>query len=124
MNADAYEDEYEAPPWIGTIRCGKCHGRHHAPAQVRACYAETGCSWLISVGRDEDGGEVVIECGYPTTFDARGWRCEAGHEHVRDEVRSREGWAYAEDAAEARSLTKYGTEPRDLVTGGPFRWDA
>jgi len=115
-------ETYEAPAWVGKFRCGKCKGRHHAVAQVRACCAGTACTWMIQDGVNEDGEAVIVDCGYPTTYDARGWRCEAGHEHVRDEVRHGEGWDYASDEGEAELLAKYGTEPRDMATGGAFLW--
>jgi hypothetical protein len=115
------------------IRCGKCHGRHRYPIQVQACYGVLGdvwpCSWQLEVllptgDPDEPYYEGVAECGAPSRMreDGTGYDCEAGHEHTFAEARQRAGWDYAEDADEARQLMKYGTEPRDLVTGGAFAW--
>jgi hypothetical protein len=72
------------------------------------------CTWLVEFGPEwvevewvDENGEVqcdgdlveggVRECGAPATFDARGFRCENGHEHVTAEARSAEGWSYPEE---------------------------
>ena len=92
---------------------------------------EPGCTWLVPypaywVTFDEETGEGdwmdagVEDCGAPVTETDRGWTCARGHGHVYAEVRYAEGWDYAEDAGEAELLARAGTEPRDLVTGGPF----
>jgi hypothetical protein len=95
------------------IRCGHCKGTHATVDVVRVC--STGaefwpCSWLIVVGRDEDGEEIIRECGAESWDDDRGWQCAAGHSHVRDEVRVREGWDYASDAEEAFHLRRNGID--------------
>lgn len=44
------------------------------------------CSWLIAQGRDEDGEEIIVECGATTHIVGAGWRCDAGHQHLGIEV--------------------------------------
>jgi len=114
------------------ITCGKCKELHHSAAAVRACYAGATiapCNWLVErftpgeyVG-DDWLEEVTREedCGAEAIYDDRGFTCDAGHSHVRAEIRNAEGWEYAEDADEALLLAKAGVDPRDLVTGGVFR---
>lgn len=95
---------------------------------------EPGCSWLVPdpgqwIEYESDDGEWygewtepgVRECGAKVTVTDRGYSCDNGHSHVYAEVRYTEGWDYAEDDGDAANLTKAGTEPRDLVTGGPYR---
>ena len=96
---------------------------------------EPGCGWMVEhrgqwVEYEVEPGEWygewtepgVRECGAKVTETDRGWTCDAGHGHVFMEVRHAEGWDYAEDDGDAMNLTKAGTEPRDLVTGGAYRW--
>lgn len=117
-----------------SITCGKCKELHRSAAAVRACYAGATiapCDWLVErftpgeyVGDEGDwleGVTLVEDCGAEAIYDDRGFTCDAGHSHVRAEIRNAEGWEYAEDADEASRLTKAGVEPRDLVTGGMFR---
>ena len=121
---------------MASIKCGKCRETHESIHAVRACYAgETiaPCTWLVKRTYsfvDEETGEwwggedgpVVEDCGAEAIFTDRGFECSAGHSHVFAEIRNAEGWDYAEDRGEAERLSKYGTEPRDLVTGGAFKW--
>lgn len=56
------------------------------------------CTWLVEripptrpydPENDEDPPEPqVVECGAPawTTYGGRGWRCDAGHEHLPIEI--------------------------------------
>ena len=72
-----------------------------------------------------DGPEyTVVDCGAPCTAraDGSGWDCESGHEYTTLEARHAQRWDYAEDAVEAGRLAGAGIEPRDLVTGGDFRF--
>lgn len=112
------------------MKCGKCKDGHGSVAAVKACYAGatvSACTWLVErwfhSGDPDDGGyQAVVDCGAEAIFTDRGFECAAGHSHVVAEVRSAEGWDYAEDHGEAEILAKWGTEPRDLATGGAFRW--
>ena len=81
------------------------------------------CAWVMLEGYNEDGSALLSDCGAVVTEDSRGWECAYGHRYVTAHARAAEGWDYAEDAAEAASLIKHGTEPRDLVTGRPWQWD-
>lgn len=119
-----------------TITCGKCRQTHASVDAVRACYAGATiapCTWLVErtyTFVDEETGEwwggedgpTIEDCGAEAIYTDRGFECAAGHSHVTAEIRFAEGWDYAEDAMEAAQLSKYGTEPRDLVTGGAFRY--
>lgn len=118
---------------MASIRCGKCSQTHASSIAVRACYGGSviaPCEWLVKRTHsyyDEEygwcGGEdgpSIEDCGAEAIYDDRGFACAAGHSHVNSEIRYAEGWDYAEDAEEASQLTRYGTEPRDLVTGGYF----
>lgn len=121
---------------MASITCGKCFKTHASTIAVKACYggADIGpCTWLVErtfTYEDPETGEVwgfedgpqIVDCGAETIYTNRGYECAAGHSHVNAEVRFAEGWDYAEDAEEAARLSKYGTQPRDLVTGGAFRW--
>lgn len=117
-----------------TIRCGN-HTEpttHGSVETVRACHAGaeiTTCGWLVEryVGWvDEetgqaDGSTMTVECGAECIVDERGYRCDAGHEHVTMQARAAEGWDYAEEYDEARALAFAGVEPRTMsghiVTG-------
>lgn len=106
---------------------------HASVAAVAACHAgaEVGpCGWLVErihVNYDPEGGggegwTVTEDCGAEAIFDARGYRCAAGHEHVTMEARNAEGWDYAEEYGEARDLAMAGVEPRTMsghVVTGP-----
>lgn len=116
------------------IRCGSCKRRHATAQEVLRCYVAADkiegvwpCSWLIEAALatgdpDEPYYAAVVECGAPTRMraDGTGYDCAAGHEHTDAQVMAERGMAYAEDDLEAAYLAKYGTEPRDLVTGGPW----
>lgn len=119
-----------------SIRCGKCKETHQSVHAVQSCYQGStvaACSWLVercSAYQDPETGEwlggedgpSIVECGAEAIFTDWGFECAAGHSHVRAEVRHAEGWDYAEDHGEAELLSRWGTEPRDLVTGGAFRY--
>ena len=121
---------------MAAITCGKCKATHASVAAVKACFAGATiapCNWLVERTHwyqdpetgDWWGGEdgpSIEDCGAEAIYTDRGFECAAGHSHVTAEIRWAEGWDYAEDAGEAARLTKYGTEPRDLVTGGAFRY--
>lgn len=97
-----------------TISCGKCREQHSSAEGVRKCHegAEiSSCAWLCRTGEyTEDGEQVVAECGADSWDTPRGWKCAAGHEHVNDETRTREGWDYACDEGEADQLRSYGVD--------------
>ena len=122
---------------MATITCGKCRQTHTSVAVVKACFAGAEiapCAWLVErvVGGyyvEYDGQDDWIEaytsvedCGAEAIYTDRGFECAAGHAHVTAEVRWQEGWDYAEDAEEAKRLSRAGTEPRDFATGGAFRY--
>lgn len=112
---------------MSKIKCGNCKATHGSVEAVRLCYGGATiepCYWLIEGWiEDFDGGhKAIIECGADAIYDGRGFECVAGHSHVAADVRQAEGWDYAEDRGEAAALVRAGTEPRDLVTGGAFRW--
>jgi hypothetical protein len=120
---------------MASITCGNCKATTDTAASVRACYKGdvAPCGWLVAVpGRwvdyDEWGPEYIedgeAECGAHTTITDRGWSCEAGHSYVSMQARHDEGWDYAEDDGEANNLFRAGTEPRDFLTGGPYRLGA
>lgn len=95
------------------IRCGHCQGRHGAVEVIRACAAGVEiwpCGWLVVTGRDEDGDEIIRECGAESCGDDRGYGCMAGHSHVYAEYRAIEGWEYASDALEAEALRRNGID--------------
>jgi hypothetical protein len=104
---------------MASIKCGKCGQVHTCVAAVKACHrGDTGrCNWLewerdrYGIFRDEDGTPITRECGAFAWFDERGSYCEAGHEHISEEARHREGWTYAEDVDEAVALAKAGVYP-------------
>jgi hypothetical protein len=108
-----------------SITCGNCKGTHLTVEGVRRCYAGTAhpCGWQFEARdrwgtlRDEDGGAIVRECDALSWDNGRAFVCEAGHEHVWAEARAREGWEYAEDADEARSLAKAGIMPVGMDGG-------
>lgn len=114
------------------IKCGNCGEPHSSVLTVKACHdgAEIGtCAWMVEVRdrfgpvRDEDGQQIIRDCGAETIFTETGWSCANGHGYVDMETRAREGWDYAESAEEAQSMMRHSlTEPRDLVTGGAFKW--
>lgn len=94
-------------------------GTHTTVDLVRACYLDPNtftCDWLVEVPAHwveeiEDFVDAqIVECGALAWElpDNRGWTCENGHEHIRAEVRDREGWDYAEDREEAKRLAKVG----------------
>lgn len=87
---------------------------------MRMTTDEWPCDWLIEY-RDEDGVSTR-ECGAPCRETDTGWACQRGHEHVTAQVRAEQGWDYAADPSEATLLARYGTEPRDMATGGAFQW--
>ncbi len=112
---------------MSKIKCGNCKATHGSVEAVRLCYGGATiepCYWLIEGWiEDFDGGhKAIIECGADAIYDGRGFECVAGHSHVAADVRQAEGWDYAEYRGEAAALVRAGTEPRDLVTGGAFRW--
>lgn len=80
------------------------------------------CEWLVELrGRygvetNEDGEPIILECGAWAWELAgeRGWTCEAGHEHVRCEVRDREMWDYCEDEGDAKNVARAGKRPHDM----------
>ena len=95
-----------------------CEGSHPIAAMVRVCYEARRdgawpCTWLIKVNVDEDGQDVIVECGAPTRpTDGRGSdECTAGHLHVPAEVRMEQGWDFAADRGEAEILAKAGVRP-------------
>jgi hypothetical protein len=98
---------------MASIRCGKCKKTHHSVEVVKFCYAGQvfPCDWLVRAGYDEDGQQIILECGADAVVTGRGFQCEAGHEHVTAEARTEEGWEYAEDRAEALGLVKAGVHP-------------
>ena len=89
-------------------------------AAVKACYVDDArpCDWLVKVGRDEDGQEVIRDCGANTIVTDRGWGCEAGHGHTFAEVRHAEGWTYAECEDEVKALAKAGVRGVPVAFGG------
>lgn len=101
--------------------CGQCERRHHSAEVGRRCHAGKTypCGWQIQVGLDEDGGAVIDECGAAAWDTERGWKCDAGHEHVTAEARWREGWDYAADPGEAMLLARAGVQPV-AMDGGPI----
>lgn len=115
---------------MSSIQCAQCKATHGSVEAIRCCHAGATiapCHWLVErwfdSGDPDDGGyKAEVECGAEAIYTDRGFECAAGHSHVRAEVRQAEGWDYAEDHGEAESLSRWGTEPRDLVTGGAFRW--
>jgi hypothetical protein len=95
------------------IRCGHCGNRHDSVPAVRVCAAGGHiwpCGWLLVIGRDEDGQEIIGECGAESYGDDRGYQCSAGHSHVYAEVRAAEGWDYASDPLEAEALRRNGVD--------------
>lgn len=84
--------------------------RHASVDSVRACFAGMAflCSWLVRRGWNEDGEEIIEDCGALAFETARGWHCEAGHAHVAAEVRHAEGWEYAHDEIEAERMERAG----------------
>lgn len=97
----------------GGILCGHCQGRHDSIEAVRVCAAGGelwACTWLVSVGRDEDGGEIIRECGAESYGNDRGYECAGGHSHVYAEYRAAEGWDYASDPVEAEALRRNGID--------------
>lgn len=56
----------------------------------------------------DDPWPLVRDCGAEVVFYERGWACAAGHSHVYAEVRDREGWDYAEDEGDVRTLAAAG----------------
>lgn len=115
-----------------SIICGKCRETHGSVDAIRACYAgnlhkcdwlvERTVSWFDEETGDGEGYDVIEDCGAEAIVTDRGFTCAAGHEHTYAEIRHAEGWDYAEDPDEAARLARAGTEPRDLVTAGPFRY--
>ncbi len=98
------------------IICGSCGDRHHQAATVQLCHHGLvfACPWLVQRGWDEDGQQVIAECGAAAWEHPRGFACEAGHEHIDAQTRAAEGWEYAEDAGEAANLVKAGVQPYDM----------
>lgn len=95
------------------IRCGHCKAAHANVDAVRACSTGSefwACGWLVVVGRNEDGEEIIRECGAESWSDDRGYQCAFGHSHVYAEVRGREGWDYASDAEEATHMRRNGLD--------------
>lgn len=87
------------------IRCGHCGNTHQAVDVVRACHRGAqlfDCGWLVDTREyDEDGGQIIVECGADAWQTDRGWECANGHSHVYAEVAYQEGWAYVtEDEAD------------------------
>ena len=70
------------------------HHQAQGRADVRDCYARRyafeklangqtfTCSWLYAAGYDEDGGQIIRECGAQARETDRGWECLNGHEHL------------------------------------------
>lgn len=110
--------------------CGNCKESHQSVKAIKACYRGDlhKCDWLVNrvggwvseEGEYESYDEVAF-CGAEAVVDARGFKCAAGHSHVYSDIRFAEGWEYAEDGEEAARLAKAGVQPRDLVSGRPFR---
>jgi hypothetical protein len=99
---------------LPSITCAHCRTTHHSVEAVRACFAGatiTSCTWLVQRGYDEDGGEIILDCGAEAIVTDCGFECDAGHSHATAEVRDAEGWDYAEDRDEALALTKAGVFP-------------
>jgi hypothetical protein len=97
------------------VLCGRCHRRHNGVDAVRVCCAGQElwpCTWLVVRGRDEDGQEIISECGADSWLMAaeRGYECAKGHSHVNAEARAREGWDYAADELEAEGLRRNGVD--------------
>ena len=103
--------------------CGNCKTHALSVKSVRACYESKlgvgGCGWLVSLGFDDCGGEIIRECGAHLTMSDRGWSCEGGHEHVYAEVRWSEGWDYCADEGEAILLRRAGVDAV-AMNGGPI----
>lgn len=97
--------------------CGNCKGRHDLVEQARDCYGIFECVWLVQeYGED---GPYERECGALAIETDRGFACVAGHSHVYADVRAREGWTYAEDPFEAKSLMRAGIFPMAFDGSGP-----
>lgn len=115
------------------IRCGNrlAHRSelpeyHRTVEGVRRCYNGTAfeCTWAMEVPTED--GPVVRECYDVTGAMAwetdRGWECESGHEHVRDDVRQREGWEYCEDRWDAENVMRGGRLPVAMNGGSFSNW--
>lgn len=110
------------------IRCGNRTAHlstlpeyHRTVEGVKRCYAGTAfrCDWNVQVHTED--GPVVRECydvsGAMAWENARGWECESGHEHVRDEVRRAEGWEYCEDDWDVKAVAAGGRVPVGMDGG-------
>lgn len=110
------------------IRCGNRTAHlsrlpeyHRSIEGVRRCYANTAfrCDWNVQVHTED--GPVIRECydvsGAMAWETTRGWVCESGHEHVRDEVRRAEGWEYCEDDGDAKAVAAGGRMPVGMDGG-------
>jgi hypothetical protein len=110
------------------IRCGNRTGHlstlpeyHRTVEGVKRCYANTAfpCNWNVSVPTED--GPVIRECydvsGAMAWENARGWECESGHEHVRDDVRRVEGWEYCEDDWDVKAVMAGGRVPVGMDGG-------
>jgi len=115
------------------IRCGnrKAHRSelpeyHRTVEGVKRCHQRAAfpCDWNVQV--DTEDGPVVRECydvtGAVAWETARGWKCESGHEHVRTEVRHAEGWDYAADDWDVKSLAAGGLMPVGMDGGSYNNW--
>lgn len=115
------------------IRCGNRTAHrsdlpeyHRTVEGVRRCHAGTAgpCDWQVQVLTED--GYVVRSCydetGAVLWETARGSVCESGHEHVRMEVRHAEGWDYAEDDGDVRSLAAGGLMPVGMDGGSYTNW--
>ena len=115
------------------IRCGnrKAHRSelpeyHRTVEGVKRCHAGTAgpCDWGVMV-MTEDGPverSCYDETGAMGWENARGWECESGHEHVRDEVRAAEGWEYCEDDWDVKAVMAGGRLPVGMDGGSYSNW--
>lgn len=102
------------------FKCGKCKGSHEFAKEGRACYEGVDlyrCDWLIEIATED--GPAIVDCGAWAIGTDRGFTCEAGHSHVNCEIRSREGWDYADGPHEAKNMAKYGIFPMTMDGTGP-----
>jgi len=116
------------------IRCGNrtAHASglpeyHRTVEGVRRCYDGTAapCNWMVET-RDCDGGPCIVDCyiltGAMCWDNPRGWECESGHEHVREEVRMAEGWEYCENDDDVKRVAAGGRVPVGMDGGSYTNW--
>lgn len=115
------------------IRCGnrKAHRSelpeyHRTVEGVKRCHAGTAgpCDWGVMVTTEDGPAErsCYDETGAMGWENARGWECESGHEHVRDEVRAAEGWEYCEDDWDVKAVMAGGRLPVGMDGGSYSNW--